>query len=258
MIEQPFAIEDNVFMSFVGEGNLQFTSATLYIPAGTKALYESCDGWRNFKSIVEMAVIAPLENETTISTEGLGSENLSDNVVNDVYYNVGSEGYDSTDGSIVISQPTNMELIENAKPGTDDVKNNFTGIILKVAPGKGTILVNAKTSGNAQLVVQVGNGAPKAASKTEKGDVVVNYNVAEESYVYIYATIGNNARFTRASDDIVKIYGITISPDATGIAEVKWEPTAINIYYTLDGRQVVGKPTAKGIYILNGRKVVMK
>jgi hypothetical protein len=29
-------------------------------------------------------------------------------------------------------------------------------------------------------------------------------------------------------------------------------------YYTLDGRKFEGKPTAKGLYIVNGRKVVIR
>ena len=29
-------------------------------------------------------------------------------------------------------------------------------------------------------------------------------------------------------------------------------------WYTLDGRKLIGKPTQKGVYIVNGRKVVIK
>ena len=29
-------------------------------------------------------------------------------------------------------------------------------------------------------------------------------------------------------------------------------------FYTLDGRKLDGKPTKKGVYIVNGRKVVIK
>ena len=31
-----------------------------------------------------------------------------------------------------------------------------------------------------------------------------------------------------------------------------------DVYYTLDGRKLEGKPTAKGMYIVNGRKVIIK
>ena len=52
-IEQPFAIKDNVF-KYYSNGSNKFTSATLYVPRGTKALYEATDGWKNFTKIVEM------------------------------------------------------------------------------------------------------------------------------------------------------------------------------------------------------------
>ena len=44
----------------------------------------------------------------------------------------------------------------------------------------------------------------------------------------------------------------------TGIVDVKREPIANNRYYTLDGRQLNSKPTQRGIYIINGKKVVIK
>ena len=52
MIEQPFVINDNAFQYY--DSGYKFTSATLYVPAGTKALYEATDGWKNFTNIVEM------------------------------------------------------------------------------------------------------------------------------------------------------------------------------------------------------------
>ena len=258
LIQEPFTISYDTFQITDSQTNtFKYPYAILYVPAGTRSKYVATPSWNEFRSIVEMTVVSPVEDVTTVNTESLSGQNLTDNVVDGVYYNLGSDGYDASDGSIVINQPTDISKLGYNKPGTGDVKNKFTGIIFKVAVGKGTITVKVKTSGNAQLAVKVGNGAPTTASKSEKGDVVVNYDVTEESYVYIYSTVSGSG--TRASsNDVVKIYGLTVSPDATGIAEVKREPIANNRYYTLDGRQVVGKPTAKGIYILNGRKVVMK
>jgi len=55
LISKPFAINDNVFTVFAENGNDEkFTSATLYVPKGTKALYQQTDGWKNFQNIVEM------------------------------------------------------------------------------------------------------------------------------------------------------------------------------------------------------------
>ena len=45
---------------------------------------------------------------------------------------------------------------------------------------------------------------------------------------------------------------------ATGIDSVNRETIANNRYYSLDGRRIDGKPTQKGVYINNGKKVMVK
>jgi len=50
-IEEPFAIDDNVFYYYGNSNN--FTSATLYVPRGTKAKYQATEGWKNFQTIIE-------------------------------------------------------------------------------------------------------------------------------------------------------------------------------------------------------------
>ena len=204
--------------------------------------------------------LEPIESETSMNTDELRGQDLSGKVVGNIYYVVGGNGYDAADQSIVISQPTNMGQIADKEPGSKDVKNNFNGLILKVAAGKGLIKVNAKTTGNAQLVVQVGSQTPMIATKTEQGDVVASYDVTEDTYVYIYAIIGSSTApaLRTAGTDVVKIYAITVTPGATGIDLTTTLPQGEGVYYTLDGRKVFGKPTQKGLYIRNGRKVVMK
>ena len=59
----PVTIEDNVFhMTEIWSEDLtesttsDFTSATLYVPKGSKAKYQAADGWKNFQNIVEIDV----------------------------------------------------------------------------------------------------------------------------------------------------------------------------------------------------------
>ena len=56
---------------------------------------------------------------------------------------------------------------------------------------------------------------------------------------------------------VIPVFG---EGDATGIEAVRSMMSELRVetWYTLDGRQLQDKPTAKGIYILNGRKVVVK
>ena len=207
------------------------------------------------------AELEPIEGETSMNTDDLRGQDLSDNVVGNIYYVVGENGYDASDQSIVISQPTNMSQIANKEPGSKDVKENFNGMILKVAKGKGLITVNVKTSGNAQLVVLVGNGTPMLASKTEKGDVVFRYDVEEDTYVYIYAIIGSSAAkgydlSAADTESSVRIYNITVSPGATGIRSIGSSEKNDGNIYDLQGHRV--ETPAKGIYIIGGRKVAVK
>ena len=52
LITSPFAIDESVFGFDKNHG--QTLTATLYVPAGTKALYEATEGWNVFTNIVEM------------------------------------------------------------------------------------------------------------------------------------------------------------------------------------------------------------
>lgn len=211
----------------------------------------------------KLVELKPIEDDTSIMIDELGGQDLSGNVVGNIYYVVGENGFDISDQSIVISQATNMSLISDATPGTEDVNANFNGMILKVAKGYGVITVTVKTCGNAQLAVQIGNDTPTLASKTEQGDVAVSYDVAEDTYVYIYATISSNAARNHAStatntDSSVRIYNVTVSPGATDINIVNDLQSTTHKYYTLKGRKMNGIPSAKGIYIIGGKKVVVR
>ena len=58
LIKEPFAITNDVFMVYEeyddGSWYYGFTSAPLYVPAGTKSLYEATPAWNQFQNIVEM------------------------------------------------------------------------------------------------------------------------------------------------------------------------------------------------------------
>ena len=56
-IQEPFPLDctyNGPFGRNSSESNLTYQQATLYVPAGTKALYEATEGWKKFQNIVEM------------------------------------------------------------------------------------------------------------------------------------------------------------------------------------------------------------
>jgi hypothetical protein len=210
-------------------------------------------------------VINPIgKNETEIDLSGLTEEqSLENTVVNNVYYNLADGSYNAADQSLTISQTTNMSAIADATPGSADVVENFNGIIFEVN-GKGVIEFDCQTSGSLVLNVKVGNGTPQVVKKNERGTVEVAYDVKEPTYVYIYATAAAGGagapRRVQSAANFLTIYQLKVKPGAqtTGIDSVARNTNNNAAYYTLDGRALNGKPTLQGVYINNGKKVVVK
>ncbi len=76
---------------------------------------------------------------------------------------------------------------------------------------------------------------------------------ANRAYLQIPTYIlGNTANAATA-------FGIVLDDDTNGIEDIMLNPDDTDSeWYTLDGRKLNGKPTARGIYVVKGRKVVVK
>ena len=211
--------------------------------------------------------IAPVDQGESID---IGIEldentNLDGNVVGDVFYSIssGDGSYDPTEGCIVVTKPTDESAIEGKDIFGEDFKAGFTGIVFKVAPGKGTIKVEAQTQGNMVLKVKIGDNAPVEMELEGKLKVKFPYSVSEETLVYIYGgTSAAGAKGIRkaAGTDALKIYGIEVTSETDGIKDIKNEKlkTKDSPVYNLNGQQVEGQPMQKGVYIKDGKKVMVK
>jgi hypothetical protein len=69
-------------------------------------------------------------------------------------------------------------------------------------------------------------------------------------------------RTTRSADetlpDVIDIVWLSAVPSTTGIHAAEAAPVRSDDWYSLDGRRLSVKPSVKGVYINNGRKVVIK
>ena len=65
-----------------------------------------------------------------------------------------------------------------------------------------------------------------------------------------YFKIGDDAAHARQ----ITAFNLNFGDDTTGIENVQ----SNNVWFTLDGRRLQGKPTKKGIYLNHGNKVVIK
>ena len=100
-----------------------------------------------------------------IGTEINTDTNLDGNVVGNILYNIssGNGEYNAQEGCLVINKPTSdetMSTLEGKDIFGEDVKDNFTGIVLKVAEGSGKVAIEAETTGPMVLKMKVGNEEP--------------------------------------------------------------------------------------------------
>ena len=211
--------------------------------------------------------INPVDEDDNIDFGSDMDENsdLDGNVIGNIYYNVGNGNgeYDAENGCVVITKPTDdgtMNDLEGKDIFGEDFKGQFTGIAFKVPTGKGTVKVTAETTGNMLLKVKIGNNDPVDMELKGKLKISFPYNVTEETFVYIYAGVSNEAKdFGKASstDAALKIYGIEfLRDDTTPIDNLQLTNDNLNNdWYSIDGVKLQGEPMKKGIYIYKGKKV---
>ena len=206
-----------------------------------------------------------------IGTEINTDTNLDGNVVGNILYNIssGNGEYNAQEGCLVINKPTSdetMSTLEGKDIFGEDVKDNFTGIVLKVAEGSGKVAIEAETTGPMVLKMKVGNEEPLEMEFEGKLKVKFPYNVTEETYVYIYGSTkaaqqAKGMRRANGTDGTLKIFGIEIEKNPTAIDDIFAADKPIDIY-TLSGQKVRSGATSlqglpAGVYIVGGKKVVV-
>jgi hypothetical protein len=251
-----------------------YERATLSVPHGSKEAYQAVAPWSEFQNIVEMD-LAPIDNGTNVNigTEINSDTNLDGNVVGNILYNIssGNGEFNPEEGCIVVSKPVSDETMNNLE-GKDifgeDFKDQYTGIVFKVAEGKGSVKVEAQTTGNMVLKVKIGNNDPIEMELDGKLKITFPYNVSEETLVYIYgstkaAQVKRNMKgVTNTESGSLKIFGIEITSEGTGIQDniVDERPQDV---YSLSGQKIRSKAKdlkglPAGVYIVGGKKVFVK
>ena len=120
LIESPFDINANVF-----DINDNFTTATLYVPVGTKTLYEAATGWKQFQSIVEEG--------------GSGGEELKDG---DVFTALTDEGVEMTFKVISVAEKTCQVGTGASYSTSSAIDVSAEGTITVPATAKGLTVVS--------------------------------------------------------------------------------------------------------------------
>ena len=256
------------------DDNSVYERVTLYVPHDAKEAYQAVAPWSEFLNIVEMDLM-PIDNNENINIgNDINSDtNLDGNVVNNVLYNISSDNgsYDPVEGCLVINKPTSddtMSALEGKDIFGEDFQSQFTGVVFKVAEGSGTIKVQAETTGTMLLKVKIGNNVPITMDLEGKLKASFDYDVTEETNVYIYAgTPSSQAKGMRKangeSGNALKIYGIEIvRTGPSGIEDVSTDDEPQDVY-SLSGQKVCSrakdlKGLPAGVYIVGGKKIFVK
>ena len=270
MIEEPFAINDNVFSKY---------DIPLYVPAGTMALYEATNGWKEFSpNIVEMevedtetvtigdALVAGFSSNKNLDFTSLEEQGVSawiatgfrggNVLLSRVYAVSAGEGvYVKAEkaGTYVIPTTTEAPFYMNMFVGVPDGK---TVDMYEDFWGETYLTLSLAKSMSTGKPAFYPNTAPKTYGKNKM-------------YLHMPARLLPEYATTRLNEFSL---GIEFEDETTGISEaspLNDKGQMINEkrggVYDLQGRKLdsvgagpVPARLHKGLYIVNGKKVVIK
>ena len=271
---EPIALEPQTFFESA-------QIALLQVPNGSLTAYQGSSWTAAFQKIEQFDGASDTEaiaESTTVSVSQSVTEttDLSGTVVDGIYITLDTEGsgdgYNASEGCIVINSQTTTEGITAASAsGANDltVKNQLQGMMFEVPAGQGIVTVDCQTLGTRALFVKAGTQEPKKVVLATRNTMDVDYNVAEPTRIFIYAAddevmpsrgMGHEQEPTAyANTNSVKLYAISVKPgEGTGISAINSDKSidGHDVYFDLSGRRVMAPQ--KGVYVKNGRKVVVK
>ncbi|MBP5476567.1 MAG: leucine-rich repeat domain-containing protein [Paludibacteraceae bacterium] len=180
-----------------------YGSITLYVPAGTKTAYQADEEWGKFKNIVEMegenkpadvADLRPVTEDGASDFSNLEGKDLSNALIGNMYVTcdlTNGDGYNSTDKALVFNTVVDQLMLDNiaAHEGNMDVlRNNFSGIVLEIPAGKGTVTIEAKVTGKRAIAAYISghDGLSVSEAPATKTEIDIPFDEEEKAFVYIY------------------------------------------------------------------------
>ena len=225
-------------------------NATLYVPAGSKTSYKNAEVWKEFKDIV---------GELTITLNQYGKSTYCSEYALDFTNVEGLKAYVATGYNTRTGMVT-MTRVMTTKGGT--------GLFLKGEQGSYKVPVIDESDDNTlNLLV----GTLTKVTVNSKDDIYTNYKFTvkageTEPDFYNFAdnsTLSANKAYLRiptawlSSTSAAKSVRMWFEDEeATGIDEINTNRPDSDTIYDMQGRRV--KNPSKGMYIVNGKKMIMK
>lgn len=230
------------------------TNATLYVPAGSKAAYEAADYWKEFKEIVEME-----PSELTLTLNQYGKSTYCSEYALDFTNVEGLKAYVAT-GYNTRTGVVTMTRVMTTKGGT--------GLFLKGEQGSYKVPVIEESDDNTlNLLV----GTLEKVTVNSEDDTYTNYKFTvkageTEPGFYKFAdnsTLSANKAYLHiptawlpSTSDAKNVRMWFEDEEATGIDEINTNRPDSDTIYDMQGRRV--KNPSKGMYIVNGKKMIIK
>ena len=142
-------------------------------------------------------------------------------------------------GNAVILKSTGNPVMTLTTTNSSDTQaNDLKGLSVR------TLASEVKTNYSASTIYVMGNKSNKFGFHKYTGE----YMPANKAFLALGS--GSSAPLRMVIDDDEETTGIASMADGIDDMSDEW--------YTLDGRKLNGKPTTKGLYIVNGKKVMIK
>ena len=228
-----------------------YEGATLYVPYGTKDVYDNAPYWQDF-NVVEMA---PTEVTLTISSAGVGTFacpfDLNFAGITGMKAYIAS-GFNPSTGKLVLTR------VDEVPAGT--------GLYVKGTPGTYTIPVQETSMYLHNMLVGVTESIWLDATIGDNTIFILkNGSHGIGFYTVIPGNFGPNKAYLSIPTWVLSVHAGPImlefeDEETTGISEevIGNSEKSVEVWYTIDGRKLDGKPTQKGVYIVNGKKVILK
>ncbi len=203
-------------------------------------------------------------------------KDLSNTIINDILFTLKNQdspdgdGYDSEDKSIVINTVAPYSVLQKlieqgVAPGSAAYAREFTGLTFIVPAGDGFINIESQESNGYRLMVKVGDNAPVSIYYTVRTEHSIPYNSAAPTYVYLWnggtdvMNTGSARTKGRKAVGNIRVNNVSYKAKiANAIQRIGLDGDDADCrWYDLNGHRIE-KPLKKGIYIRNGRKVVIR
>ena len=276
-------LAENGFSSWSDE-DAPCNKAVLYVPAGTKALYEADNEWKRFKNIIEMegenkpadvADLKPVTEDGAADFSKLDGKDLSDALVGNMYVTcdlTNGDRYDKTEQALILNTVVDKLMLDNidAHVGNMDIlRNNFSGIVFEIPAGKGTIKIEAKVTGKRALEAYISghDGTSVNEAPATKQEIDIPFDEQQNAFVYIYGVYVEGEELPapqRVPSKILRAPAAAEDDEVTegtvNIYGAKWVVDEVTGIYEAESLDAADRATQKimrngQMYILRGGKL---